>query len=167
MRFRIWTSNCKWRKRDETEHELRAGVFLGHQQVHHREVAAIPQGYIEPYTKSMSDVFWIRVECRDGDASRIILYRKKNARAGCGTMLWEGAVDESQYPVSISLWFNRRDYRIQIDKPFDSISGSRPGRHELYPELWSRPVRFGLKSVHGTQPANALIRQVRIAPGGP
>ena len=115
----------------------------------------------------MSDVFWIRVEYRDGDTSRIMLYRKKIAWAGCGTMLWEGAVDESQYPVSISLWFNQRDYRTQIDKPVDSMGGSRSGRHELSPELWIQPVRFGLKSVHGTQPANALIRQVRIAPGGP
>ncbi len=123
----------------------------------------LPEGYLEPYT--MSDVLTFLVEYREGERLRLTLFSKVNGKDGFGNRLWTGVLEVNELPLSISVWFNASDYRLRFDKPVETADGSLSGQHGLPTELWHQPVRYGVKSVYGGVPGNAVIQSVRIRYG--
>ncbi|HEY3376810.1 MAG TPA: sugar-binding protein, partial [Armatimonadota bacterium] len=123
----------------------------------------LPEGYIEPY--GMSDCLTLRVEYRDEQTS-FELYKKVGvAQGGWGPLLWSGSMVTNAYPITVTFWVNKTDYQISVSTPVETRHGSRSGQHGLPVELWAQPVRFGLKSVYGTQPADLIIDTVEIKAG--
>jgi len=45
------------------------------------------------------------------------------------------------------------------------MTGARSGKHGLPEDLWSLPVRFGVKSCYGTQSADLIVSKVAVQTG--
>lgn len=122
----------------------------------------LPTGFIDPW--QLSDTLWLMGHATD-DGLQLSLWRKVAAGEGNGTMLWSGAVAPTKYPVTMKLWMDGTDYQLTSESPLETATGSRSGKHGLPADTWAQPVRFGVKSCYGTQPADMIISKVTVQPG--
>jgi hypothetical protein len=120
------------------------------------------EGFIEPYT--MQNTWLLLVEYRD-DTTSLTLYRKERGKAGYGTPLWSGRLAAGAFPATVSVWMNARDYRVRLDKPVETLSGSLAGPHGADATLWAQPIHFGIKAEYGPLPGAVLIPQIVIRNG--
>ena len=82
----------------------------------------------------------------DNDMGTITLYAKQNmANKTGGITLYKGNFQTFNYPIEMSIYFNRDNYQISFDKEVNMASGAIAGKHNLPIETCGGKVRCGIQ----------------------
>jgi len=103
--------------------------------------------FVDPY--SLPNEIDLIVNHNGLDDTMISLYSKVDGKSGYGTLLYQGAIDPTLFPLTIDLLLTKDTYRLKFDKDVLTGAGSKSGYHQLPPDEWSGDLRLGGRIVNG------------------
>lgn len=99
----------------------------------------------EPY--SLKHAMWFMIDYHNGKPVTIGLYAKNNDKA-FGKMLYRAKLTANDMPLTVSLQFSTKNYRIDFDRDLTTAKGARSGEVSLLASAWEKGTRFGMRPVN-------------------